>query len=51
MRDDTRLKTSPDVSLAEVLAADYALEHLNADPRWIENALRRATALTEEITA
>lgn len=51
MRDYTRLKTSPDARLAEVLAADYALEHLNADLRWIDNALARATALTEEITA
>jgi DNA-binding PadR family transcriptional regulator len=50
MREYTRLKTSPDVSLKEVLAADYALEHLNADLRWIDNALTRAAALTEEIT-
>ncbi len=51
MREYTRLKTSPDVSLAGVLAADYALEHLDADLRWIDNALTRATALTKELTA
>ncbi len=51
MRDYTRLKTSPTASLAEVLAADYALEHLDADLRWIDNALTRATALTQELTA
>jgi DNA-binding PadR family transcriptional regulator len=51
MRDYTRLKTSPDASRAEVLAADYALEHLNADLRWIDSALTRTTALTKELTA
>lgn len=51
MRDYTRLKTTADASLAQVLAADYALEHLDADLRWIDNALTRATAFTEEITA
>jgi DNA-binding PadR family transcriptional regulator len=51
MREYTQLKTAPGASLTEVLAADYALEHLDADLRWIDNALARADALTREITA
>lgn len=51
MRHYTRTKTAPGTSLAEILAADYALEHLDADLRWIDNALARATALTQEIRA
>ena len=50
MREYTRTKTSPGSSLAVVLAADYAIEHLNADLNWIETALARIGALTKEIT-
>lgn len=50
MRDFTRAKLEPDVALAELLAADYALEHLNADLHWIENALARTATLTEEVS-
>ncbi|WP_432543564.1 PadR family transcriptional regulator [Kineococcus sp. SYSU DK002] len=51
MRTYTRLKTEPGAALTEVLAADYALEHLNADLHWIETASARVAALTEEITS
>jgi DNA-binding PadR family transcriptional regulator len=51
MREYTQVKTAPGTSLTEVLAADYALEHLDADLRWIDNALARAAALTKEITS
>lgn len=51
MRDYTRAKTEPGVTVAELLAADYALEHLNADLLWIENALARTPVLTEEVTS
>lgn len=34
-------------SPAEALAADYALQHLDADLRWIETALGRLTDLKE----
>ncbi|NAZ84540.1 PadR family transcriptional regulator [Kineococcus indalonis] len=50
MRVYTRTKTAPGAALTEVLAADYALEHLNADLHWIDTALARVAALTEEIT-
>ncbi len=49
MRQYTRTKTDPDSSLAVVLAADYAIEHLNADLNWIETALARISALAKEI--
>lgn len=39
MRELTAEKTTG--SPAQVLAADYALQHLDADLRWIETALAR----------
>lgn len=45
MRHYTTLKTDPSTSLAEVLAADYAIAHLDADLRWLALALDRITAL------
>lgn len=48
MREHTRAKTEPGAPLARVLAADYALNHLDADLRWIDTALARVTALAEE---
>ncbi|AKU14848.1 PadR family transcriptional regulator [Luteipulveratus mongoliensis] len=51
MRHFTKLKTDPASSLHDVLAADYAISHLDADLRWMETALQRVSALTEEITA
>lgn len=48
MREYTRRKSDPDSSLNEVLAADYALLHLDADLRWMESALQRVTALRKE---
>ncbi|MBA3279478.1 MAG: PadR family transcriptional regulator, partial [Geodermatophilaceae bacterium] len=32
-----------------VLAADYALNHLDADLRWIDTTLQRITQLAKEI--
>ncbi|MDE9366607.1 PadR family transcriptional regulator [Luteipulveratus sp. YIM 133132] len=51
MRDYTRTKTESSSSLPQVLAADYALAHLDADLRWIDTALQRVGALTKEITS
>lgn len=51
MREYTRAKTEPGIPLAGLLAAEYALEHLNADLLWIENALARTAALTEEVSS
>ena len=49
MRELTRTVTDPDTSIAAVLAADYALDHLDADLRWIDTALSRVTAYSEEL--
>ncbi|WP_299955829.1 PadR family transcriptional regulator [uncultured Modestobacter sp.] len=49
MREYTRITTHPDTSLAGVLAADYALNHLDADLRWIDTALARVATLAEEL--
>ncbi|MEV4243159.1 PadR family transcriptional regulator [Streptosporangium canum] len=49
MRELTAEKSSG--SPAEVLAADYALQHLDADLRWIETAMERLADLKEEIDA
>ncbi len=49
MRDFTRLKTDPGSTLQQVVAADYALDHLDADLRWIDTTVDRVTALAKEI--
>jgi DNA-binding PadR family transcriptional regulator len=49
MRELTRIKNEPQTSLAGVLAADYALAHLDADLRWIDTALARVSALAQEL--
>ena len=49
MRDFTAVKTAEDASVGEVLAADYALAHLDADLRWIDLTLSRMSALRREV--
>jgi len=49
MREHTRVKSDPDADLLRVIAADYAINHLDADLRWIETTLQRVTELAEEI--
>jgi len=49
MREHTRVKSAPDADLLRVLAADYALNHLDADLRWIDTTLQRITQLAKEI--
>lgn len=51
MRDFVKLTSDPDAALAEVLAADYALTHLEADLRWLENAETRVGDLARELLA
>lgn len=50
MREFTRLKTDPAASITQVLAADHAIAHLDADLRWLETALDRVVALEEELS-
>jgi DNA-binding PadR family transcriptional regulator len=45
MRYYTRVKTDPHSSMAIVLAADYAIAHLDADLQWLESAIGRIHSL------
>ncbi|MEO8749195.1 PadR family transcriptional regulator [Dermatophilaceae bacterium Sec6.4] len=47
MRHFTKVKVNPASPLDEVLSADYALSHLDADLRWMDSALQRVTAPTK----
>jgi DNA-binding PadR family transcriptional regulator len=49
MRELTAVKTTPGVSLGDVVAADYALGHLDADLSWLQTTLTRVTALEREV--
>ncbi|MCF3135656.1 PadR family transcriptional regulator [Streptomyces olivochromogenes] len=49
MRELTAVKTAPHSDLATVLSADYALNHLDADLRWINTTAARLTHLTAEV--
>jgi len=49
MRELTRTKTDPAIALSGVLGADYAINHLDADLRWIDTALARVDRLREEL--
>lgn len=49
MRELTALKTTPGADLASVLSADYALNHLDADLRWMTTTAARLTTLTAEV--
>jgi hypothetical protein len=51
MRELTAVKTAPGAPLSAVLSADYALTHLDADLRWMDNVTQRLGTLTEEITS
>lgn len=49
MREHTRIKTDPGADLLRVVAADYAVNHLDADLRWIDTTLQRVNLLAKEI--
>ena len=49
MRDYVRVTSDPATALAEVLAADYALTHLEADLRWLEVAETRVGDLARDL--
>ncbi|MFF6779988.1 helix-turn-helix transcriptional regulator [Streptomyces sp. NPDC012510] len=49
MRELTAVKTAPGADLSTVLAADYALDHLDADLRWMNTTTARLTNLTAEV--
>jgi DNA-binding PadR family transcriptional regulator len=51
MRELTKVKTAAGTPVSELAAADYLLNHLDADLRWMATTLERVTALRAEVTA
>lgn len=51
MRKLTKVKTAADTSVSDLAAADYLLNHLDADVRWMATTLDRVTALRAEVLA
>lgn len=49
LRELTALKTAPRSTLGEVVAADFAIVHLDADLRWVANTLARVADLHREV--
>jgi DNA-binding PadR family transcriptional regulator len=50
MRELTTAKTQPGAGVGDVVAADYALAHLDADLRWLQTTLLRVADLQKEVT-
>jgi DNA-binding PadR family transcriptional regulator len=51
MRELTTAKTEPGASVGDVVAADYAIGHLEADLRWLQTTLARVADLQKEVTS
>jgi hypothetical protein len=51
MREMTVLKAAPDSAVGDVVAADYAIAHLDADLRWLQTTLQRVAELDREVHA
>lgn len=51
MRELTAVKTAPGADLPDVVAADFALAHLDADLRWIRTTTERLAELRARIRA
>ena len=49
LRELTALKTDPRSTLGDVVAADFAIVHLDADLRWVANTLARVADLHREV--
>ncbi|MDG4824189.1 PadR family transcriptional regulator [Asanoa sp. WMMD1127] len=49
LRELTAVKTDPASPLGDVLAADFAILHLDADLRWVANTLERVADLHREV--
>ncbi|PJE99242.1 PadR family transcriptional regulator [Streptomyces carminius] len=49
LRELTAVKTDPEASLADVVAADFAIAHLDADLRWLRTTLERVADLHREV--
>ncbi|BCY05078.1 PadR family transcriptional regulator [Actinoplanes sp. L3-i22] len=51
MRELTAIKTRPGASVGDIVAADYAIGHLDADLRWLQTTMSRVAELQKEVTA
>jgi DNA-binding PadR family transcriptional regulator len=51
MREMTALKAQAGVGVGDVVAADYAIAHLDADLRWLQTTLQRVAELDREVHA
>ena len=51
LRELTAVKTDPAASLGDVIAADYAIAHLDADLRWLHTTIDRVADLYREVHA
>jgi DNA-binding PadR family transcriptional regulator len=49
LRELTAVKTDRSSSVADVVAADYAIAHLDADLRWLQTTLLRVAELHREV--
>jgi DNA-binding PadR family transcriptional regulator len=49
IRELTKIKVDADASVGDVVAADYAIAHLDADLRWLQSTLARVAALNKEV--
>ncbi|MEV0716413.1 PadR family transcriptional regulator [Asanoa sp. NPDC050611] len=49
LRELTAVKTDPASTLGDVVAADFAILHLDADLRWVTNTLERVADLHREV--
>lgn len=50
LRELTRVKTDPEATVGDVIAADHAIVHLDADLRWLSTTLARVADLNGEIS-
>ncbi|MGX6601599.1 PadR family transcriptional regulator [Micromonosporaceae bacterium Da 78-11] len=51
MRELTAAKAKPGAGAGDIVAADYAIGHLDADLRWLQTTLARVADLHKEVTA
>jgi DNA-binding PadR family transcriptional regulator len=51
MREMTAVKAQPGSAVGDVIAADYAIAHLDADLRWLQTTLQRVAELDREVHA
>ncbi|MEV4638003.1 PadR family transcriptional regulator [Actinoplanes sp. NPDC049548] len=49
LRELTAVKTAPASTVGDVVAADYAIAHLDADLRWLQTTLLRVADLHREV--